>query len=207
MSAPAYILLNKMQTEMKYRLLFLCLLLASCSTWTPREKEIIDSSDSLMYVYQLPKDSAVLRTVSRDFGPDLIGSARIGRLSTFMLHTVKDPSQDGVGIAAPQVGINRRMVCVQRFDKPGEPFECYANIRIDSLYGPVVQGPEGCLSVPGKRGIVPRWSRVDISYVDPETGVHASETVDGFTAIIFQHECDHLDGVMYIDKADTVFAK
>ena len=192
---------------MKIKFLALCLLLVSCSSWTPAERKIIDSSDSLMYVCVMPKDSAVLRAVSRDFEPELIGSARLRRLSEFMMHTVKDPSQDGVGIAAPQVGINRRMVCVQRFDKQGKPFECYANIHIDSLFGPVVHGPEGCLSVPSKRGIVPRSSGISISYVNPLSGEAATETVEGFTAIIFQHECDHLDGILYTDRADSVFVK
>ena len=166
---------------------------------------IIDSSDSLMYVCIMPRDSVVLRSVSQDFKRADLSSKRFKRLADFMLYTVKDPSQDGVGIAAPQVGINRRMVCVQRFDKPGEPFECYANIRIDSLFGSIVKGREGCLSVPGQRGIVPRWSNVAISYTDPVSGERCSETIEGFSAIIFQHECDHLDGILYTDKADSLF--
>ena len=191
---------------------FLCLALLpafiACQNhkaFTDRERQIIELSDSLMYVTVLPEDSVILRTPSVDLGPQELQSSALRTLLDKMLYSVQHPSQDGVGIAAPQVGINRRIVCVQRLDKDGEPFEAYLNIRIDSLFGPVSVGPEGCLSVPGMRGLVPRHSGVVISYVQPQTLEPCRDTVEGYTAIIFQHECDHLDGIMYIDKADTVY--
>ena len=116
------------------------------------------------------------------------------------LVTVTSPEQDGVGIAGPQVGIGRRIVAVQRFDKEGEPFEVYPNIRVTAKRGSPEPGPEGCLSVPGRRGDVLRWQDIDIAYTSPRTGRDTTETVKGFTAVIFQHETDHLDGVLYIDK-------
>ena len=177
---------------------------ASCgggSGWTPAEKAVIDGPE-VMYVCTMPVDSAVLRAQSIDVSEDMLRSAELETLLSKLRKTVTDPSQDGVGIAAPQVGINRRIICVQRFDKEGEPFECYVNIRIDSLGGEIVRGREGCLSIPGKRGIVPRSSRICIRYADLESASPAevTESVEGFTAVIFQHECDHLDGVLYIDK-------
>ena len=177
----------------------------SCSPWTPRERKILSMSDSLMYVAVMPEDSVILRTACSDFTDAQLRSPLMKRLVDYMYHTVIDPSQGGVGIAAPQVGISRRLIWVQRFDKAGEPFECYANIRIDSLIGPVIRGPEGCLSVPPMRGIVPRYSGVVVSYVVPGGSSRVSEKVEGYTAIIFQHECDHLDGVLYTDRADSVF--
>lgn len=173
--------------------------------FTAAERAVILEQDSLLQVMVLPKDSVVLRAVSRDLGPEELQSAELKALIEKMLYTVQDPSQDGVGIAAPQVGINRRLVCVQRFDLPGEPFQAYPNIRLDSLGGEMVAGPEGCLSVPGLRGLVPRHSEIQISYEDLSTGKRRSETVRGFTAVIFQHEYDHLDGILYIDKADSVW--
>ena len=207
--------------------------------FTAEERRIIEESDSLMYVTVMPVDSAVLLAPSVDFGDAELRSPLLQTLLDKMLFTVQHPSQDGVGIAAPQVGLNRRAVCVQRFDKAGEPFECYVNIRIDSLSGPVVRGPEGCLSVPGMRGIVPRRSVAYISYLrlcsahHPDSsashsccGAHrpdcaashsccgasrrggaerVRERVEGFTAVIFQHECDHLDGILYTDRADSLF--
>lgn len=185
-------------------------LVLSCKDKAPfsaEERRIITEQDSLMRVLVMPADSAVLRASSVDFGPAELASPLLETLLAKMLHTVQDPSQDGVGIAAPQVGLNRRAVCVQRFDKEGEPFEAYLNIRIDTLAGEVRPGPEGCLSVPGMRGTVPRFSRVVISYVRPGGSVRdrVQEAVEGFTAVIFQHECDHLDGILYTDKATELF--
>ena len=145
----------------------LCIGLIGCnSAWTSKEREIISTSDSLMYVTTIPADSAILRAQSVDLGPKELESPELQALIAKMLHTVTDPSQDGVGIAAPQVGINRRIILVQRFDKDGEPFEAYVNVRVDSLAGDIVTGPEGCLSVPGLRGLVKRHSKIGISYTD-----------------------------------------
>ena len=192
---------------MKTRLLLLLLLgLTGCTHgWSSRERQIINASDSVMYVTVLPSDSTVLRTLSVDIGPRELDSPELASLKAKMLSTVTDPSQDGVGIAAPQVGINRRLVWLMRYDKPGKPFEFYINVRIDSLSGETVLGPEGCLSVPPMRGIVPRRSTAHVSYLNPETRERVSETIEGYSAIIFQHECDHLDGILYIDRADSVF--
>ena len=164
-------------------------------------------------------DSLVLRTPCADFTPEMLSSPEYASLARLMVATVTDPSEDGVGIAGPQVGISRRIVAVQRFDKPGEPFEVYPNVRIVDRRGELCSGPEGCLSVPGRRGNVLRYRDIDIQYtlVSPAASPasnssagrtsrvrHAlrdtTERIQGFTAVIFQHECDHLDGVLYIDK-------
>lgn len=175
----------------------------SCSPFTSWEKRVIQEQDSVLYVTTLWQDSSILRTPSADLSSAELRSALLKTLEAKMLRSVTDPSQDGVGIAAPQVGINRRVVWVQRLDKDGEPFECYENIRIDSLFGETVLLEEGCLSVPPLRGRVPRYNDVKISYLS--NGQKVTETVEGYTARIFQHECDHLDGILYIDRADTVF--
>ena len=173
--------------------------------FTPEERTIIRESDSVMYVTVLPEDSLVLRTPSADLTPAELKSKDLRTLMAKMLSTVKSPKQDGVGIAAPQVGIDKRVIWVQRFDKEGSPFECYLNPHLDSLFGPMGKGPEGCLSVPPMRGLVPRYTSVIVSYVDAETLQPKRDTVTGYTAVIFQHECDHLDGKLYIDRADTGF--
>ena len=121
-----------------------------------------------------------------------------------MVATVTHPSQDGVGIAGPQVGLNRRVIAVQRFDKEGEPFEVYPNVRIVWASDSLAAGPEGCLSVPDRNGDVLRSREIVIEYADmnrlDEEDYMVRETVYGFTAVIFQHEVDHLDGVLYIDR-------
>ena len=175
--------------------------------FTPAERALILESDSLMYVttIDVAADSVILRTPSVDLTTQELESEELKVLLGKMLYTVQHPTQDGVGIAAPQVGLNKRIVCVQRFDKAGEPFECYLNAHLDSLGGEIAVGPEGCLSIPGKRGLVPRHTKVQIRYVAPGTTQERTEEVEGFTAVIFQHEIDHLDGILYTDRADSVF--
>ena len=188
------------------KIVFILLLAVSCTAprgWTAWEKTVIARSDSVMYVCVMPQDSAILRAPSRNLEPELLQSAQLKSLLDKMYRTLTDPSQDGVGIAAPQIGINRRLILVMRYDKPGEPIEPYLNIQIDSLLGEKGPGPEGCLSLPPYRGIVRRYPRVQISYVKPD-GTPVTEKVEGYSAIIFQHECDHLDGILYTDRADTV---
>lgn len=109
----------------------------------------------------------------------------------------------GVGLVGPQIGILRRIVAVKRFDKDGQPVCIYPSIKILSITGENIPSSEGCLSVPqDEDGDVLRSQNIDISYTSPETLKDTIETIKGFTAIIFQHECDHLNGVIYIDKND-----
>lgn len=176
-------------------------LMGSKNDWSPEERALING-EGVMRVLTIDNrsDSLFLRTPCKDLTAKEIKSPEYALLAGRMLATVTSPEQDGVGIAAPQVGIGRRVVAVQRFDKPGEPFEVYPNIRITARRGETEPGPEGCLSVPGRRGDVLRWQDIDIAYVSPATGRDTTETVKGYTAVIFQHETDHLDGVLYIDK-------
>jgi peptide deformylase len=184
---------------------------ASCNsgegTFTEKELSLINGADSIMRVLTIdrPDDLAVLRAQSEDLSSETLSSEAFVRLCSQMTATVTHPSQDGVGIAGPQVGLNRRVVAVQRFDKEGEPFEVYGNIRIAAHHGEKASGGEGCLSVPDRRGDVMRWQDIEIEYdaVFSEGKVTvqpARERIQGFTAVIFQHETDHLDGVLYIDR-------
>lgn len=148
-----------------------------------------------------PADNEVLRTPSSNLSKKALQSKDYASLCSLMVATVTHPSQDGVGIAGPQVGLNRRVVAVQRFDKEGEPFEVYPNIRITWASDSLAAGPEGCLSVPDRREDVMRSTEIEIEYADPSKGYEiVREKVSDFTAVIFQHEIDHLDGVLYIDR-------
>ena len=173
------------------------------------ELELLNGTDSIMRVLTIQDsiDLAVLRAVSCDFSAKELMSEQFTKLGRRMVATVTHPSQDGVGIAGPQVGLNRRIVAVQRFDKTGEPFEVYANVRSVWLSDSLAYGPEGCLSVPDRRGNVLRSQQIVIEYADLASLSHscddiqmARDTVSGFTAVIFQHEIDHLEGVLYIDR-------
>lgn len=180
--------------------------LSSCATvWTPQELEVINEAKlSRMRVTTIANDSdsLLLRRVCEPLTEKHIASAEFGRLVASMMETVRDPENEGVGIAAPQVGLSRRLVVVQRFDKEGEPFEVYVNPEIVA-YGEVwAEGGEGCLSVPDRYESISRATSVEITYRDAVTFEPRSEVVEGFTAVIFQHEIDHLDGILYIDKVE-----
>ena len=173
------------------------------------ELNILNGTDSIMRVLTIEDslDNVVLRAASHDFSLEELMSDEFKKLERMMIATVTHPSQDGVGIAGPQVGLNRRIVAVQRFDKEGEPFEVYANVRIVWMSDSLACGPEGCLSVPDRRGNVLRSQQIVIEYADLASLSHscddipmARDTVSGFTAVIFQHEIDHLEGVLYIDR-------
>ena len=187
--------------------------------FTAEELELIASADSIMRVLTIAdrSDSLILRDTSRTFSAKALMSEDYERLCSLMAATVTHPSQDGVGIAGPQVGLNRRVVAVQRFDKEGEPFEVYPNIRIIWTSDSLANGPEGCLSVPDRREEVARSTEVIIEYADiaalkeaagPNATIQIADcdipmvrdTIRGFTAVIFQHETDHLDGILYIDR-------
>lgn len=184
--------------------------IASCGvplTLTREECKLIKESPKVMRVLTIDsvEDSLFLRQPSRYLNVADINSKEFKELAQKMVATLKSPEQDGVGIAGPQVGISRRVIAVQRFDKEGEPVEIYVNPELVEARGLEVAGPEGCLSVPGRRGDVMRWQDITISYTDlnsdrldqPRT---IREEIKGFTAVIFQHEIDHLDGTLYIDK-------
>ena len=165
------------------------------------EKDIIDG-EGIMRVLTVEEkeDSLLLRSECTDFPKRVLRSERFRRLADRMTATVTDPSQDGVGIAGPQVGLKRRVIAVQRFDKDGEPFEVYPNIRIEYMSGEKQTGPEGCLSIPDIYGNVERSMTVVVSYTDMNTLDTVRDTVEGYTAVIFQHETDHLEGILFTDR-------
>ena len=100
----------------------------------------------------------------------------------------------GVGLAAPQVGVLRRIAIVE-FD--GKYYELI-NPRILSACGELME-EEGCLSVPGIRGLVKRPEMIKVTYVDRD-GKRHKEEITGLIARVFCHEIDHLDGVLFVDK-------
>ena len=111
-------------------------------------------------------------------------------------------SADGAGLAAPQIGVMKRVVIFgiennPRYPHADEvPFTILINPEIEFLNNEVDYGWEGCLSVPGMRGLVPRNIHIRYRGLN-EKGEHIDRTVSGFHARVVQHECDHLDGVLY----------
>ncbi len=150
------------------------------------------------------QDSLILRKQSIDVRPDsndIVLKTLIKRMKKALDQT------SGVGIAAPQVGINRNVIWVKRLDRPGQPFEVYLNPKIVmTSQNTVLFNGDGCLSVPGITGRTRRYSAIGIEY-DLLDGTHKTEVVQGttvsnFTSVIFQHEIDHLNGILFIDRIE-----
>jgi peptide deformylase len=127
-------------------------------------------------------------------------TAELGQLLADMFETMR--AADGAGLAAPQIGVALRVV-VFGFERnaryPDEiavPETILINPQIEPLDDAIEEGWEGCLSVPGLRGLVPRFQRVRYRGLD-ERGMALEREVDGFHARVVQHECDHLDGILY----------
>jgi peptide deformylase len=114
----------------------------------------------------------------------------------------------GVGIAAPQVGLSLRLVIVASHPTPRYPYAPempplpLLNPQIVSHSNEVEKGWEGCLSVPGVRGLVPRALSVTVDYLDRQ-GTQQQQTFHDFVARIFQHEYDHLQGLVFIDRVES----
>jgi peptide deformylase len=109
---------------------------------------------------------------------------------------------DGAGLAAPQIGVGLQVVIfgVKRNprypDAEEVPYTVLVNPVVTPLTENMEQGWEGCLSVPGMRGVVPRFARIRYQGSD-QYGNPIDRTVDGFHARVVQHECDHLQGILY----------
>lgn len=164
------------------------------------ERELINSGNTSerMYVIQsdIEKELEILKSVSKNINPK---AKNLDVLISRMYLAVTHPTDGGVGIAAPQVGINRNIIWVQRFDKPSEPFEVYLNPKIVWRSELMRKGAEGCLSIPNTRGSVYRHYAIEIEYHNRKGEKH-SEKIEGFTAVIFQHEIDHLNGILFTDR-------
>jgi len=135
-------------------------------------------------------------------------AAEVERFDTPELHNlIQDmhdtmAAMDGAGIAAPQIGVSLRVVIFgvgsnPRYpDAEQVPYTVLINPVITPLGDDMEEGWEGCLSVPGMRGIVPRHARIHYTGFD-QSGKPIDRIASGFHARVVQHECDHLDGILY----------
>lgn len=147
------------------------------------------------------KDSVFLRKACKKVDVQK-NQAQLNYFAKRLITTVQNPSNMGVGIAAPQVGLGRQIIVVQRFDKDDTPFEVYVNPVIVSCSEEKKLGKEGCLSIPDFQAEVFRPISITIEYLDMDGKKHIEE-VSGFTSVIFQHEIDHLNGILFTDHLNT----
>jgi peptide deformylase len=148
----------------------------------------------------------VLRTRARELTLDELRSDDVQQLIDDMIETMRDAN--GAGLAANQVGELVRVFAAEvrpgnpRYPyKPEIPLTVAVNPEIAALDDEVFEVNEGCLSVPDLRGNLLRFVNVRVRYLDREGNAH-EEVRRGLTAGTFQHELDHLDGVLFVDRAD-----
>lgn len=134
-----------------------------------------------------------LRVCSEEIDPQTILEESFQTLIENMKETMV--ASKGVGLAAPQIDLSKRLIIVQIEEIP----QAFINPEIVSRSLKTVVGEEGCLSVPGVYGLVKRHQRVTIKAYNGQ-GEKIKMRVEGFPAIIFQHEIDHLDGILFTDK-------
>jgi peptide deformylase len=140
------------------------------------------------------------RLLERSREVTAFGTPELAALLADMRDTMK--AQNGAGLAAPQIGVGARVVIfgVERNprypDAEPVPYTELVNPVITPLGDALEEGWEGCLSVPGLRGVVPRWTLVRYTGFDPQ-GNPIDREVSGFHARVVQHETDHLDGILY----------
>ncbi len=175
------------------------------TNYSDSEIELINSGkkNDVMRLFLITNkdDSVLLRTRSEFIDPESEKETTL-LLSQRLLKTVNDPKNAGVGIAAPQVGILKQMIAVQRFDKKGEPFEVYLNPIIKQYSKKTQFCLEGCLSIPDKMDTTKNRAYAILLEYDRMDGTHEIEMIEAFTAVIFQHEIDHLNGILFTDHLD-----
>jgi peptide deformylase len=131
---------------------------------------------------------------------EAFGTPELRELVADMTETMK--AKNGAGLAAPQVGVSQRVVIFgvaasPRYpDAEAVPFTVLVNPKLIMLTREVEEDWEGCLSVPGLRGVVPRYTKLRYAGFDAE-GNPVERVAEGFHARVVQHECDHLDGILY----------
>ncbi|HKZ15355.1 MAG TPA: peptide deformylase [Solirubrobacterales bacterium] len=146
----------------------------------------------------------VLRRVAREVTAEELAGAEVQLLIDDMIETMR--AADGAGLAAPQVGVPLRIAVIEvregnpRYPyKPPIPLTVIVNPALRSLDGVTFATNEGCLSMPNLRGDLERFENVGVRYLDREGEPH-EETWRGLSAGTFQHETDHLDGILFVDR-------
>jgi peptide deformylase len=150
----------------------------------------------------------LLRQKSIPVDESEIGTKDFKRIIKDMFETMR--FENGIGLAAPQIGILKKLVIVgieeenPRYpDAPTIEEHILINPVITPLAEPKEGYWEGCLSVPGMRGFVERPSKIRLEYYDEKWNYH-KKIVEGFPAVVYQHECDHLEGILYVDRLKNV---
>jgi peptide deformylase len=139
-----------------------------------------------------------LRKVSSAIAAERFATPEMQELIAKLKVTMAE--ENGIGIAAPQVGIHERVIIVDMEDTGPTAFY---NPEITQRSFKMIDSEEGCLSVPGQWGIVKRHRAVTVKAFD-EAGQPVQIQANGLMSTVFQHEIDHLDGILFIDRAEEI---
>jgi peptide deformylase len=147
----------------------------------------------------------VLRAVAEPVGEEELARPGFQRFLDDLVETMR--IAHGAGLAAPQVGISRRVFCVEVHDNPRYPYKPDLDLRV--LVNPEVRALseetfgtyEGCLSITDLRGLLRRHVEIEVAYTD-RAGNRVREEIRGLSAGTFQHEQDHLDGILFVDRVE-----
>jgi peptide deformylase len=145
----------------------------------------------------------ILRKKTKNITKDYLLSDEFDQLLSDLLDSMRH--YGGIGIAAPQIGVDLQVAIIQLegLNRYGEeinlPLTAFINPEIEFLTNEEQGFWEGCLSVPGLRGFVERPKKIKVSYLD-RAGKSQELVAEGFLATVLQHELDHLNGILYIDR-------
>ena len=142
----------------------------------------------------------VLRQTAEEIPLSAIDSDETRSIISDMIETCLDAN--GAGLAAPQIHESKRIVILDLEEDEEDKFTIWINPKITPMTDEGMLTFEGCLSVPGLRGGVVRPHRITVSGYN-EKGEPFKRILDGFSAVVAQHECDHLDGILYVDRVET----
>jgi peptide deformylase len=183
------------------RLLLTTILILSCLSCTSTKKDLQNNKKGSQFTEseQLLIGANNGATPMRVFKIVDPNDPELKNLIARMYATVRDSLSLGAGIAAPQVGILKNIAWVQRFDKEGFPFEVIINPVIKQYSKKKQDCPEGCLSIPGRRDTLSSRAYAILVEYDKPDATYKIEMVEDFTAVVFQHEIDHLNGILYLD--------
>lgn len=165
-------------------------------------RAVSDADSLLLPVIRL--GNPILRVRADEVPEAMLDGAELRALGDSLIHTMFE--EQGVGLAAPQVAESLRLFAYWVPGEEGQPDQeptVLVNPEIRPVGDDTEEGWEGCLSIPGLRGIVPRYTRIKVKARGID-GERTSFTANGFQARVIQHELDHLDGVVFLDRMTSM---
>lgn len=168
------------------------------------QQYFVFSENMSKFTIQTGDENEILRTPSEPIKPQELRSYR--GLADDMIKYIKNPDNGGVGLAAPQIWVNKRLIVVsllRTYEDESYRTIAMINPEIREHSEELYSDTEGCLSVPGETGDVDRWAWIRVDFLDGEWKKYSLK-LENLAARIVQHEIDHLDGILFTDKVEEI---